>query len=164
MRVNDPAIPLTSTPAVMVSITMSLTAIVTALTALVRVSRWMGHTDALQAAHTQRLDEIRDDLLAQWAASYRSRGEDLAIDRDSHAYAEADALALQLEGLEIAAQSNALQVLVRNASGGRLDDFARDDGTTRKAAVAARRHVSVSGGTSTTTSVGGAYLDRKSVV
>lgn len=107
-------------------------------------------------------DEIRDDLLAQWAASYRSRGEDLAIDRDSHAYAEADALALQLEGLEIAAQSNALQVLVRNASGGRLDDFARDDGTTRKAAVAARRHVSVSGGTSTTTSVGGAYLTTSS--
>jgi hypothetical protein len=49
-------------PSAVVSITMSFGAIVTALTALIRVSRWMGHTDALQAAHTQRLDEIRDDL------------------------------------------------------------------------------------------------------
>lgn len=62
MRVNDPSLPLASTPSAVVSVTMSFTAIVTALTALVRVSRWMGHTDALQAAHTQRLDEIRDDL------------------------------------------------------------------------------------------------------
>ena len=49
-------------PSAVVSITISFGAIVTALTALIRVSRWMGHTDALQAAHTQRLDEIRDDL------------------------------------------------------------------------------------------------------
>lgn len=102
--------------------------------------------------------EIRDDLLAQWAASYRARGEDLAIDQDSDAYAEADALSLVLEALEIQAQTNANQVLLSKTSGGGLDDAARDDGTARKSASKARRHVSLSGTAGVTSSVGGAYL------
>ncbi len=102
--------------------------------------------------------EIRDDLLSHWAASYRARSLDLAIDRDSDAYAEADALSLILEGLEIQAQQNAVQTLIGRASGGALDDFAVDDGTGRKAAVAARRHVTVSGPVSTTTALAGQYL------
>ena len=102
--------------------------------------------------------EIRDDLLSVWAAKYRLRGQDLAIDRDSDAYAEADALSLVLEGLEIQAQQNSGQVLLRRASGGALDDFAEDDGTARKGAVTARRHVSVAGPVSTTTALAGQYL------
>lgn len=106
--------------------------------------------------------EIRDDLLSVWAAKYRIRGQDLAIDRDSDAYAEADALSLTLEGLEIQAQQNGAQVLLRRASGGALDDFAEDDGTARKGAVTARRHVSVSGPVSTTTALAGQYLTTSS--
>lgn len=101
---------------------------------------------------------IRDELLSTWATSYRLRGADLAIDRDSDAYAEADALSLLLEGLEIQASLNANQVLIAKASGGGLDDWARDDGTARRAAVTARRHVTLSGPSSTTTPLGGAYL------
>lgn len=105
---------------------------------------------------------IRDDLLARWAAAYRARGLDLAIDRDSDAYGQADALALNLEGLELTAQGNAHQVLIARASGSALDDFASDDGTARKPAASARRHVTVSGPTSATTSIGGAYLTSSS--
>lgn len=106
--------------------------------------------------------EIRDDLLAQWASDYRARSLDLAIDQDSDAYAEADALSLVLESLEIQAQQNAMQVLLSRSSGGALDDFAGDDGTSRKPAVSARRHVAVSGPVSTTTSLSGQYLTSSS--
>jgi len=50
------------TTGVIVSITLSGSAIATALAALVKVSRWIGHTEATQNAQTERLDEIRSDL------------------------------------------------------------------------------------------------------
>ena len=50
------------TTGVIVSITLSASAITTALAALVKVSRWIGHTEATQNAQTERLDEIRKDV------------------------------------------------------------------------------------------------------
>lgn len=47
---------------VIVSVTLSASAVFTALAALVKVSRWIGHTEATQAAQTERLDEIRGDV------------------------------------------------------------------------------------------------------
>ena len=56
--------PVTSSvePTVVVSVTLSAGAILTALGTLFRVARWIGHTDAMQSAQTQRLEEIRQDV------------------------------------------------------------------------------------------------------
>lgn len=54
---NAPAAPLA-----VASVTLSAGAILTAIAALVRVARWIGHTDAIQRTQTQRLDEIRQDV------------------------------------------------------------------------------------------------------
>ena len=107
-------------------------------------------------------DEIRDALLATWSTRYRARGDELATDRDSHAFAEAESIASVLEALEITAQANALAVLIGRAHGRALDRFAEDDGTARKAATTARRHVAVTGPLSTTTALSGEYFTSSS--
>lgn len=52
----------TTSPALAVSVTLSAGAIITAIGALLKVTRWMGHVDAIQGSQTERLDEIRDDV------------------------------------------------------------------------------------------------------
>lgn len=61
-------------PSIVVSVTMSAGAILTALATLARVARWIGHTDAMQSAQTQRLDEIRQDV-REIRAAILSRGD-----------------------------------------------------------------------------------------
>ena len=61
-------------PSIVVSLTMSFGAVVTALTALVKASRWMGKTEALQEEQNRRLDDIRDDLREIRAVLIPSRG------------------------------------------------------------------------------------------
>lgn len=62
-------------PSIVVSVTMSIGAILTALATLFRVARWIGHTDATTNANTQRLDEIRQDVREIRAAILSGRSD-----------------------------------------------------------------------------------------
>lgn len=103
---------------------------------------------------------IRTELLEGWRARYlaMSPPRDLDITEGSDAYNEADALALELAGQEIAAQEAAHRVLLRECPDDDLPQFALDDGTERKPASPARLSVTVAGPTSATTPVAGATL------
>ena len=105
---------------------------------------------------------IRDAALENLRARYLARGEDIDTSEGSDAYNQLDALALEFEGLELAAQEAAHRILLRYQTGTDLDESAEDDGTARKAATFARRDVSVSGPGSTTTAVAGATLSTAS--
>ena len=105
---------------------------------------------------------IRDAALENLRARYLARGEDLDTSEGSDAYNQLDALALEFEGLELAAQEAAHRVLLRNQSGADLDESAEDDGTARKGATFARRDVAVVGPPSATTAVAGATLSTPS--
>ncbi len=102
---------------------------------------------------------IRSALLADWKSRYTARGVDLDVSEDGDAYALADALAIEQEALELAAQEAAHRVLVRETTGTDLDAFAEDWGTARLPASAARRHVLVTGANSTTYSISGRTLN-----
>lgn len=71
----EAAAPVEIHPSVVVSLTMSFGAVITALTALVKASRWMGKTEAMQEEQTRRLDDIRDDLREIRAVLIPSRGQ-----------------------------------------------------------------------------------------
>jgi len=101
---------------------------------------------------------IRDAALADLRARYLARGEDIDTAEGSDAFNSLDSLALEFEGLELAAQEAAHRVLLRYQSGTDLDESAEDDGTARKGATYARRDVAVAGPPSATTAVGGATL------
>jgi len=102
---------------------------------------------------------IRTALLADWKSRYTARGVDLDVTEDGDAYALADALAIEQEALELAAQESAHRVLVRETTGTDLDAFAEDWGTARLPASAARRHVIVTGSAATTYSISGRTLN-----
>lgn len=105
---------------------------------------------------------IRDAALEDLRARYLARGEDLDTSEGSDAYNQLDALALEFEGLELAAQEAAHRVLLRYQNGTDLDESAEDDGTARKGATFARRDVAVVGPSSATTAVAGATLSTPS--
>lgn len=105
---------------------------------------------------------IRDAALEDLRARYLARGEDLDTSEGSDAYNHLDALALEFEGLELAAQEAAHRVLLRYQNGTDLDESAEDDGTARKGATFARRDVAVVGPPSASTPVAGATLSTPS--
>jgi len=101
---------------------------------------------------------IRDAALEDLRARYLARGEDIDTAPGSDAFNQLDALALEFEGLELAAEEAAHRVLLRYQSGADLDESAEDDGTARKPATPARRDVAVTGPPSAMTAVAGATL------
>lgn len=103
--------------------------------------------------------EIRDALLANWRAGYVARGRDLDVTEDGDNWAMAEAIALEQEALELAAQEAANRVLVRSTFGEDLDAFAADEGTRRQPPSATRRHVFVTGAASTAYSIAGRTLN-----
>ena len=99
--------------------------------------------------------EIRDTALTNLRARYLAAGSDLDIQEGSDVYNEFDALALEFESLELAAETAAERVLVRSTFGADLDLFAEDLGTRRLGATSARRYVTVTGANSTTYTLSG---------
>lgn len=104
---------------------------------------------------------IRDAILEDWRTRYLALDPplDLDIAEGSDAYNEADALALELEGIELGTQGAAHRVLVSLAVATDLDAFAEDDGIARKPAAKARRNVSITGTPGTVGTLGGATLN-----
>jgi len=99
--------------------------------------------------------EIRDTALTNLRARYLAAGSDIDIQEGSDVYNEFDALALEFESLELAAETAAERVLVRSTFGTDLDLFAEDLGTRRLEATSARRYVTVTGANSTTYTLSG---------
>ena len=99
--------------------------------------------------------EIRDTALTNLRARYLAAGSDLDIQEGSDVYNEFDALALEFESLELAAETAAERVLVRSTFGADLALFAEDLGTRPLEATSARRYVTVTGANSTTYTLSG---------
>jgi hypothetical protein len=81
---------------------------------------------------------IRDTILANWQARYRAIGLDLLIVRGSDAYMQADAFALELEGIEAQAAQTRNEILPDKASSAGLDRHGFVDGVPRRTATRAR--------------------------
>lgn len=97
-------------------------------------------------------DTIRAAILADWRTRYQLRGYDLDVSRDSDAYAWADAIAFQVEGLEGKAQQLTRELFPDTATTAFLERHAAVIGFTRKAATQATLTLAITGTGSWTTS------------
>ena len=90
-------------------------------------------------------DEIRDELLTQWAALYTTAGKRLLTSPGSYAYLLASALGVQLEGLEAQAEQTARNILPDQAETDALNRFGYVYGIPRLSGVRATATVTVTG-------------------
>jgi hypothetical protein len=102
--------------------------------------------------------EIRDALLADWSARYQQLGKTLLTIQGSDAYMLAEALALELEGLEAQALQLTHEILPDEASTEFLDRHGSVDGVARVHAVAAVLSIEISGTPNATVTFGSSVL------
>jgi hypothetical protein len=81
---------------------------------------------------------IRDTILTNWQARYRTIGLDLLIIRGSDAYMQADTFALELEGIEAQAAQNRKDILPDKAGPEALARHGFVDGVLKEPATYAR--------------------------
>ena len=97
-------------------------------------------------------DTIRAAILADWRTRYQLRGYDLDVSKDSDAYAWADAIAFQVEGLEGRAQQLTRELFPDTATTAFLERHAAVIGFARKPATQATLTLAITGTGSWTTS------------
>lgn len=102
--------------------------------------------------------ELRDSLLADWAARYQQLGKTLLTIQGSDAYMLAEALALELEGLEAQALQLTHEILPDEASTDFLNRHGSVDGVDRTPASAAVLSIEISGTPSATVTFGSSVL------
>lgn len=90
-------------------------------------------------------DEIRDEMLTQWASLYTAQGRSLLTVQGSYAYLLASALAVQLEALESQAEQVARDILPDQAETDALNRFGYVYGIARLAGTRATATVTVTG-------------------
>lgn len=90
-------------------------------------------------------DEIRDELLTQWAALYTTAGKRLLTSPGSHAYTLASALSVQLEGLEKQAEQTTQDILPDQATTDALNRHGYVYGIERLPGTRATATVTVTG-------------------
>jgi uncharacterized phage protein gp47/JayE len=90
-------------------------------------------------------DEIRDELLTQWAALYTAAGKRLLTSEGSHAYTLASALSVQLEGLEKQAEQTTQDILPDQATTDALNRHGYVYGIERLPGTRATATVTVTG-------------------
>lgn len=102
--------------------------------------------------------EIRDSLLADWAARYQQLGKTLLTMQGSDAFMLAEALALELEGLEAQALQITHEILPDEASTEGLNRHGSVDGVPRTPAGAAVLSIEISGTPLATITFGSSVL------
>lgn len=106
--------------------------------------------------------QIRDELLANWAARYAAQGRRLLTIEGSDAYLWADALAVELEAQEAQAEFLTHQILPDEAATSYLDRHGSVEGVARDAAVAAVLDFIVTGTPTTLITFGTSVLTTSS--
>lgn len=91
------------------------------------------------------IDQLRDDILAEWAYQYTAAGETLLTARGSDAWRQASAIALVLMPGEAGAENLEDQILPDRANTANLNRHGNVDGVDRGEAVAAELQVNVKG-------------------
>lgn len=102
--------------------------------------------------------QIRDQFLANWQARYRAIGLDLIILPKSDAYMTADAVALEIQGLEREAAQLRNEIFPRKASNEGVASHGATQGVPRKLATTAQGTVSVTGVAGATVTFGSSVL------
>lgn len=101
---------------------------------------------------------ILEAITRGWVARHRAAGRQADASPGTDPWCEFDALALELEGLELGAREAAHRVLLRSQVGTDLDQSAFDDGTARIPASRARRLATIVGPPATAAVIAGATL------